>query len=222
MRMCEMTDRNETIGKIIEIEWEMFDKVSNIGGRASCQDDLRTFQIMRRSQYENWNDAMLDIYIRWISEKLEAGENPVEEKYARMMEYSDPAYYEERIKPFIPSISDEKKRLIDEITSVLTKWEGEFAKNYPYLSAASRPVYSNEDAGGFTSVETYNRGELSTYPEELLEEYLKYVKRLEKEGKTISVMDRETMSALYGFSSIDDAEKAMEKAVKRRSGAALY
>lgn len=44
---------NEKIQKIIDIEWEMFQQVDNIGGRADCQDDKETFYIMRRSQYED-------------------------------------------------------------------------------------------------------------------------------------------------------------------------
>ena len=52
---------NEKIQKIIDIEWEMFQQVDNIGGRADCQDDKETFYIMRRSQYENWSGEMIDI-----------------------------------------------------------------------------------------------------------------------------------------------------------------
>ena len=58
-------------------------------------------------------------------------------------------------------------------------------------------------------METYNRGELATYPVELLKAYKEYIDRLQSEGKSISVMDRETMAALYGYESIDDAEASI-------------
>ena len=40
----------EKVEKILQLEWNMFQKVENIGGRASCQEDFETFYIMRRSQ----------------------------------------------------------------------------------------------------------------------------------------------------------------------------
>ena len=54
-----MKEKKDMIAEIMEIEWDMFQHVQNIGGRASCQDDWETFEIMRLSQYENWTDEML-------------------------------------------------------------------------------------------------------------------------------------------------------------------
>ena len=45
-----MQRREETVGTIVRIEWEMMDKVQNCGGRAHCQDDWETFRLMRTSQ----------------------------------------------------------------------------------------------------------------------------------------------------------------------------
>ena len=45
------------IEEIIKIEWQMFQNVDNLGGRADCQDDFETFYIMRRSQYDNWSES---------------------------------------------------------------------------------------------------------------------------------------------------------------------
>ena len=88
---------NEKIEEIIKTEWEMFQEVDNIGGRASCQDDPETFYIMRRSQYENWSPDMISCYFQFISECRDNGRNLVSEKYARMMAYTDPHYYNKYI-----------------------------------------------------------------------------------------------------------------------------
>ncbi len=52
-------------------------------------------------------------------------------------------------------------------------------------------------------------GELGTYSEELLAMYLDYMKVLKEEGKSISVMDREVMTKLYGYDSIESAENSL-------------
>ena len=46
--------KQEKIEKLIQMEWEDFQKVNNEGGRASCQDDPETFFIMRRSHFAPW------------------------------------------------------------------------------------------------------------------------------------------------------------------------
>ena len=45
------TPKDRMIDDIIDIEWNMFDKVNNAGGRAACQDDWWTFYAMRFSQF---------------------------------------------------------------------------------------------------------------------------------------------------------------------------
>lgn len=51
--------KKEYTASIIRMEWELFDKVQNIGGRASCQDQWSTFQIMRSSQLLAWTPELL-------------------------------------------------------------------------------------------------------------------------------------------------------------------
>ena len=41
----------ELVQKIIEVEWNQFQMVKNEGGRAACQDDWNTFQLMRESHF---------------------------------------------------------------------------------------------------------------------------------------------------------------------------
>jgi len=48
-------ERKELTNCILELEWDMFTNVTNVGGRASCQDDRKTFIIMRKAQAHIWS-----------------------------------------------------------------------------------------------------------------------------------------------------------------------
>lgn len=204
-----MNTKSQKIEQIISMEWDMFQEVQNIGGRASCQDDWETFQIMRLSQYENWSAAMTDCWLSFLKGCKAEGRNIVTEKYARMMEYTDTAYYDKFLKAAMPAVPAENYRIINEIVPQLVDWEQDFARRYPKLAGRSRPVTEEGDATGFTSMETYARGELLTYPKELLQLYLAHVKALAAEGKSLSVMIEDTMVKLYGYQSIEEAENTL-------------
>ena len=197
------------IENIINTEWEMFQKVDNIGGRASCQDDYETFFIMRASQYGSWSEKMIDYYAEFVGICLRQGRNLLSEKYARMMEFTHPAYYEKNIAPVLPPVSEENKILIDRIVNAMIGWETEFADRYPKLSGTGRPVTSDGDITGFTSMETYARGELATYPYELLVMYGEYICRLQSEGKSLALLNQQIMVKLYGYNSIEEAEASL-------------
>ena len=79
------------IKETAEMEWELFDKVQNRGGRAACQDDRETFFLMRSSQFQAWPRELLESYRNDILSAREAGRNPLSEKYAYMMERPAPA-----------------------------------------------------------------------------------------------------------------------------------
>lgn len=197
------------IEKIIKTEWEMFQKVDNIGGRASCQDDYETFYIMRTSQYGSWAEEMVGCYANFVENCRNEGRNLLTEKYARMMKFTHPAYYENNIAPVLPEVPEANYVLIDKIVNAMIVWETDFARKYPKISGAGRPLTSDGDASGFTSMETYARGELATYPHELLELYSDYIDKLTAEGKSLSLMNQEIMVKLYGYDTIEEAEASL-------------
>lgn len=204
-----MGNNNRLIEGIMNLEWDMFQNVKNIGGRAGCQDDRETFTIMRRSQYENWTDEMLLCYYNYALSCEERGRNLVTEKYGRMMEYTDPRYYREHVADHMPYVPEKNYRLIDEIVEIMVEWGEELAERYPRLASAGRPVTAEGDSTGCTSQETYERGELATYPTDLLELYAAYLKELKAQGKSLAVMIQETMVRLYGYQTIDEAEASL-------------
>ena len=66
--------------ELIELEWSFFQAVQNEGRRADCQNDPETFYIMRKSQFDSWNAALIDSYLTDLRNRNAAGENPIAEK----------------------------------------------------------------------------------------------------------------------------------------------
>ena len=202
-------DMQTMIESIIEIEWEMFQHTENIGGRASCQDDFETFYIMRGSQYANWSDEMRECWLNFLKQSQSEGRNLVAEKYGRMMQFTNLHHYNKHIKPFVPAVPQSHYNMINTIVEAQISWEKDFAAKYPKLSRAGRPVTSEGDLNGFTSMETYSRGELQTYPEELLKLYAEYVQQLKEEGRNLSMMIQQTTVLMYGYDTIEEAEASL-------------
>ena len=187
----------------------MFQNVDILGGRADCQDDFETFYIMRRSQYDNWTEEMVRVYGDFAAKSLKEGRNLISEKYARMMAYTYLHYFNKHLKDKLPTVPMINYRIISGIVEKLILWEEDMAKRYPKLAGTARPIRSSEDKYGFTSMETYARGELETYPQELLSLYAEYVNKLQEAGLSLSQKNLNTMVAMYGYKSIDEAEGAI-------------
>ena len=202
-------DMQSMIEAIIEIEWEMFQHTENLGGRASCQDDFETFYIMRGSQYANWTDEMRTCWLSFLQESQAEGRNLVAEKYGRMMQFTNLHHYNKHIKPFVPAVPQSHYSMINTIVEAQIDWEKEFAAKYPKLSMTGRPVTSEGDLSGFTSMETYSRGELQTYPTQLLKLYADYVQQLKDEGRNLSMMIQQTTVLMYGYDTIEEAEASL-------------
>ena len=198
--------KEELIDRIINEEWKQFDKVNNEGGRAGCQDNWTEFRIMRKSQFDNWNEAMLESYCRDVTEAAQKGWNLLTEKYARMMESTDPAGYA-RLKDQLPERSPERLKEQDEVVEIQVGWMEALAKKYPKVAGNARSIRSESDSRYNTSYETYLRGELSTYSDETFHLYRDYILDLQKKGENLA-MDVIARSAnMYGYRDLDEAEK---------------
>ena len=127
----EANPKEELVRRIIEMEWKMFDAVHNIGGRADCQDDWETFSIMRRSQLAAWDRVVLESYCRDLLRAEETGANLVERKYAYMMQFTDPEYYDLYLAPRLPPIATEDREAVDRIAAVYARWYREAAERFP-------------------------------------------------------------------------------------------
>ena len=172
--------KNELIEQIIAIEWEMFQKTQNVGGRAWCQDDYKQFDGNRRAQFVNWDEKTLQLYLQDLKEAEQAGRNLVTLKYAYMMETTSPAEYEQ-LKARLPEVDSEKRQLIERMAEMTASWCEEFAVQYPDVARRGRPPRTEADAPGITSAQTYCRGELSTYSLETLKSLFEVYEQYEKE-----------------------------------------
>lgn len=197
---------DELVEDIARLEFEAFDKVHNEGGRASCQNDWPTFSIMRKSQYLTWNRTMLLQYLYDFHREYVRGHNLIEEKYGRMMESTAPERYRE-MKDRFPELTEEKKRIIEQICAMQVKWMEEFASQYPALADNARSIRTSEDNPFNTSYETYLRGELGTYSDKMLELYGRYVVDYARTDRNPAYDIMRNSVSMYGYRDLDEAER---------------
>lgn len=203
------TEKDPLIAAIIGAEWQMFDKVQNEGGRAACQNDARTFAIMRYSQFAPLPQDVLESYRDDLAAAAREGRNLLAEKYAYMMEYTDPATFDRTLRDHLPAVSAYKQALCERIASRLVADEQEFAVRYPALHAQARPVEGTQ--AGDVSVRVYALGELKTYSERTLECYDAWLRAHSEENISVSV--HRVMVRLYGYDSLEEAE-ARQKGIR--------
>lgn len=193
------------VNELIALEWKAFDQVKNEGGRAECQDDWNTFSIMRKSQYDTWTVEMLKSYLHDFYAANERGVNLITEKYGRMMESTAPLKYAE-IKAAFPEIPEAKQEIIDEIVKIQVDWMEDFAKHYPKAAGNARSIHSAEDSLYNTSYETYLKGEISTYSDETLDLYGRFIADLCRKDLNLAEMTMRNTALLYGYSSLEELE----------------
>ena len=195
-------EKEKIIEKILEKEWKYFSNLNNIGGRADCQDNKEDFIIMRKSQWETFNEETLLSYL----EDLNSKNNPLFQKYAQMMKYNSPEEYK-KIKDILEKASDEKTDLVNKIMFIYMEWEKEFFERYPIFSSMGRPLYSSEDDNIETSIETYLRGELLSYSEKTLKLYLNYVIDNKKKNINLAIKNMDNLARMQGFNDSNDVEE---------------
>ena len=194
-------EKEKIIEKILEKEWKYFSNLNNIGGRADCQDNREDFIIMRKSQWETFNEETLLSYL----EDLNSKNNPLFQKYAQMMKYNSPEEYE-KIKDILEKPSEEKTDLVNKIMFIYMEWEKEFFERYPIFSSMGRPLYSSEDDNIETSIETYLRGELLSYSEKTLSLYLDYIIDNKEKNINLAIKNMDNLAKMQGFNNSEDVE----------------
>lgn len=199
-------NESELVDYLVKFEYEEFDKTRNEGGRASCQDDWETFEIMRKSQYMTWTKEMLISLICDFENSRAEGWNMITEKYGRMMESTAPEEYA-RIEGQFPVVTEQKRAIVNQIVAIQVNWMEEFAKAHPNVSMRGRSLHTSEDTFYATSAETYLRGELMTYSDETLALYARFVVSLAQQGKNLTEMIMYNTIKLYGYEKFEDVRE---------------
>lgn len=199
-----MSEKIKIIDEILEKEWKLFSKLNNIGGRASCQDNKDDFFIMRTAWWKTFN---LETLVSYVEDLSSDSTNPLYQKYGHMMEYNMPAEYK-KIKFSLEELKEEKVILVNEIMQIYMLWEEEFFEKFPIYSSMGRPLYSKADDLEDTSVETYLRGELSSYSLKTLNLFFKYIKEL---NINLAIKNMDYLAEMQGFKDSIDVEEYYKK-----------
>lgn len=200
-------DRKNMEQLVVNNEWNMFQKVQGIDGRAPCQaeEQYQIFVIMRLSQFESWPLDVVESYLQDLEDAKAAERNLVMEKYARMMEETDPRYYAE-IQRLLPEISEEARLLAEKITAQYMRWEREVNIQYPNVRKHGRQA-AGTSLEGDTSLENYLRSELLTYSSRTLRLFWNAIEA--DSSKNLYRISMEKLASAYGYASLEEAEKAL-------------
>lgn len=198
------------IEEIIQREWDFFQKVQHIDGRASCQDDFETFYLQRKSQFQAFYQDVRVSYLQDLKDAQKVGRNLVMEKYAYMMEFTDPIYFQ-TIKEYLPVIDESKRQLVDSICEIEVSMREEFNHQYPALAHLARATHRQDDEIDDTSFETYLRGELFTYSPHTLYLYGQMIAEMVQHKQNIVTITMGYTVKSYGYASLEEAQQFYEK-----------
>ncbi len=198
-------NQQEMISDLLSREFAMFHAVNGDEEKEDCQNDRKTFDMMRLAQYSSWDPGTVESYYQDILEAERSGRNLCEEKYIHMMKSTDSARYE-LLKDRLEFPDERGMELVELINRKMLLQTEELFKRYPYISGAGRPLYSDADVWGETSIETYQRGELMTYSTRTLELLYRHLCALEANGVSLAEKILEASVCSYGYRSLKEAE----------------
>lgn len=188
-----MGESGDTINKILEIEWAMFQKVKS-ATPASCQTSPNKFQKIRSSIFETWSVQMLRSYLKDLKIAFAKGRNLLTLKYARMDDLIPPL----NLNP-----------LIDEIVLIETNWQEEIRNLYPAVySRLGRSMDPSKDGSYFA---VYLKCELETYSNNTIELYYRHVKQAWEKRRNLSLESLLELMKKGGYSDLAQAENHFQK-----------
>jgi len=190
-----MTESQHLIEQILNIEWEMFQRVKSVGGPAPCQSAPDTFKKIRAGIFETWSPGILKSYLHDLKNALNAGRNLLAEKYARMDNLIPPL----KVHP-----------LIEKIVVIETGWQDELKKRYPAIY--NRMCRGTDPTGDGSNFSVYLRSELETYGNNTLKAYYEHVRNASEKGGNLSLTSLELLLQKGGYRDLAHAESCLSGA----------
>lgn len=194
--------------RIVRHEWDQFQRVNNEGGRANCQGNWPTFHQMRVSQFLTWPLQLQQSYMRDLDDADREGRNLLTEKYARMMQSTEPERYKRELEPVLPVLSADRIARQERVIATQVQWAREFRQAWPKLGVAMRVLTTAEDEIDNTSFETYLRGELCTYSDTTFNLYESMIAELVQRHCNLTEATLLATVRLGGFANLAEAEAA--------------
>ena len=168
------------VNELVQMEWQSLMNMQEEESNADRQKDFECFSIMRKSKYYTWNVEMLKSYLHDFHVANDLGRN-------LMMERRD---------AFL-RLSEQSREIIQEIVKIQLDWTEQFAKHYP--KTAERMANTICESGLV--------GELSTYSDETLDLYGRFVAQLCLEEENLMEMTAANLAFFYGYSSLEELEE---------------
>ncbi|MFA7289055.1 MAG: DUF4125 family protein [Melioribacteraceae bacterium] len=176
-------EKEKIIKDIIQLEWEMFSSV-NASEPNSCQEDRKTFQVMRWMSYSAFDEKLLNSFFENLKQAKQDERNLMTEKYGRM----------EGIIPHLPPSND-----IEQIVNAEKIWMDEISQKYPLTF----PKVGTNGGSNFTN---YLKCELETYSVDTLSQYADLVKKSLDAGNNLVEERYNNLFIKLGYKSLADKE----------------
>lgn len=195
------------VSTLIQYEWDMLQEVVNVDGRADCQDDPHTFAIMRKSQFEAWEPEVRESYFEDLQIAKSEGRNLLFEKYAHMMQNTEPWCISAAIA--LPEISADKERQVQALNKRMLLEAERCAQKYPKLMGRGRPLHAGVRDKWDISIETYQIGELRTYSERTLSVLTDQIDQWEADGRSLVETILLNTVLHHGYTNLEQAEESL-------------
>lgn len=172
------------INRIVEYEWEMFQRLTTTQRNLACRNNKYMFLLMRSSQWKVYPLSVQASYLNDIHQALLENRNLLFERYAYMMTLTG-YLIEDKVTKIIPIIEKEKEDLVDKIIKHHKFWYESVANKLPIATSAGRPIVYG--GVGEIDVFTYLKGELFTYSVNTLINILEAEKMMMSQNKNLVI-----------------------------------